>query len=97
MRGAGGRVTNILFTLVYSSFGAGADASSDSRVNIDAGLGARRIRGRSFRRLKTYWATTTRMMKMGEMGRKGGSVTFTASSYSFIYTIFVLGASHMGL
>jgi hypothetical protein len=43
------------------------------------------------------WATTTRMMKMGEMGRKRDSVTSTASSYSFIYTIFVLGASHMGL
>jgi hypothetical protein len=34
---------------------------------------------------------------LGEIGRKGGSVTSTASSYSFIYTIFVLGASHMGL
>jgi hypothetical protein len=37
------------------------------------------------------------MMKMGEMGRKGGSVTSTASYYGFINTIFALGTSHMGL
>jgi hypothetical protein len=34
---------------------------------------------------------------MGVMGRKGGSVTSTASYYGFIYTIFGLGSSHMGL
>jgi hypothetical protein len=37
------------------------------------------------------------MKKMGEMGRKGGSMTSTESYYGFIYTIFGLGASHMGL
>jgi len=36
-------------------------------------------------------------MKMGEMGRKGGSMTFTASYYGFIYTIFALDASYLGL
>jgi hypothetical protein len=39
--------------------------------------------------LKTCWPTTTRMKKMGSM-------TSTASYYGFIYTIFGLGASHMG-
>jgi hypothetical protein len=33
---------------------------------------------------------------MGEMGRKGGSMASTASYYGFIYTIFGLGASHIG-
>jgi hypothetical protein len=37
------------------------------------------------------------MKKMGEMGRKGGSMTPTASHYGFIYTIFGLGASPHGL
>jgi hypothetical protein len=37
------------------------------------------------------------MKKIGVMGRKGGLMTNTASYYGFIYTIFGLGASHMGL
>jgi hypothetical protein len=68
LRGAGGRVTNILFTLVYSSFGAGRTLAAiagsilmlDSELDESGSL--------------IYWATTTRMMKMGEMGRKGGGL-----------------------
>ena len=36
-------------------------------------------------------------MKVGEIGRKGASMTSTASYYGFIYTVFGFGASHMGL
>jgi hypothetical protein len=40
LRSANARVTNILFTLVYSSFGAGTDTGSDSRLRLilDSGL-----------------------------------------------------------
>jgi len=37
------------------------------------------------------------MKKMSEMGRKGGSMTSMASYYGFVYTIFALGAGHVGL
>jgi hypothetical protein len=73
------------------------DTSSDGRIKIDARLGARRIRAASFVVWRHIGLQTRRMKKMGEMGRKGGSMTPTASHYGFIYTIFGLGASHMGL
>jgi len=37
------------------------------------------------------------MKKMGDKGRKGGSMTPTASYYGFMSTIFALDAGHMGL
>jgi hypothetical protein len=37
------------------------------------------------------------MIKMGEMGRKRGLGDLYDKYYSVMHTIFVLGASHMGL